>query len=67
MVELGLKIAEGFDGHAKADITQASNELDGHLARHLSSKSPQETKKKLAQSLASLETIINEAVINRYG
>ena len=64
MVELGLKIAEGFDGHAKADIIQASNDLDQQLAR-LGQNATPEAKKKLAQTLAKLETTIHEAVIHR--
>ena len=64
MVELGLRIADGFDGHAKADIIQASNGLDQQLAR-LGQNATPEAKKKLAQTLAKLETTIHEAVIHR--
>ena len=64
MVELGLRIADGFDGHAKADIIQASNDLDQQLAR-LGQNATPEAKKKLAQTLAKLETTIHEAVIHR--
>ena len=60
MVELGMKIAEGFDGHVKAEIIDATNELD-----RLSTSNSPDARKRLSKTLAKLETTINEAVINR--
>ena len=57
LVELGYKIADGFDGHKKTDIMDICNELEtrGHNL----------SKQEMQELLRRLELKVNEAVISR--
>ena len=65
MVDLGFKIAESFEGSIKNDILGAVNNLEKVNRQDGSNLSNADARKRLGESLKMLETLINEAVINR--
>ena len=65
MVELGFKIANSFEGSIKTEILDAVNNLDTANKQHGNNLSNPAAKNALGDKLKKLETLINEAVINR--
>ena len=65
IVELGLKIAEGFDGAARSNVIDICNELDRVNRTHGSNVNDPRTKQQMTELVRRLELTINEAVINR--
>lgn len=65
MVDLGFKIANSFEGTIKTEILDAVNNLDKVNRQDGNNLSNQDSRKTLGEALKRLETLINEAVINR--
>ena len=65
MVDLGFKIAESFEGSIKNEILGGVNNLEKVNRQDGSNLSNAESRRRLGEALKRLETLINEAVINR--
>ena len=64
LLQLGFKIADTFEGQARAEILESCNDLDGLLRQHGNNQSP-EVKRRLAEMLSRLKQRIEDATINR--
>jgi hypothetical protein len=65
MVDLGFKIADSFEGSIKNDIVGVVNNLDKLNRQEGNNLSNAESRRRIGEALKTLETLINEAVINR--
>ena len=65
MVDLGFKIADSFEGSIKNDIVGAVNNLEKVNKQDGNNLSNAESRRRIGEALKTLETLINEAVINR--
>lgn len=65
MVDLGFKIADSFEGSIKNEILGAVNNLEKINRQDGSNLSNVDARRRLGEALKRLETLINEAVINR--
>merc|ERR1740129_1422490 len=65
IVELGYKVADGFEGQTKTDLLEICNELDRVNHQIGGNLSDPRAKKQLADIVKKLENRINSAVITR--
>ena len=65
MVDLGYKIAESFEGSIKNEILSAVSTLEKINRQDGNNLSNADSRNRLNEALKRLETLINEAVINR--
>ena len=65
LVDVAFKIAESFEGAIKNEILSAASNLEKINRQDGSNLSSNESRNRLGEALQGLETLINEAVINR--
>ena len=65
VVDLGYKIADSFEGTIKNDILGAITNLEKANRQDGNNLSNAESRRRVGEALKQLETLINEAVINR--
>ena len=65
LVDLGFKIAESFEGSIKNEILSATSNLEKLNHQIGNNLGNVESRQRLGEALKRLETLINEAVINR--